>query len=235
MKVALVTGASGGIGLSIGSELHRTGWKIIGLARNSVSRLTDWDGALAADLTEPGSAENIIKKSCGLYGRLDAVIHCAGTASRYGSLEMQERRNWKEVLDLNLIATSELAQASLAPLVESMGAFIFLSTNAIRFHSPHSLPYTSSKLAAEHVLTSTFMPHFNKGVRFHIIRPGVIDSGMAENVGGYTIADWNKRVALIPKGRAGQPEEIACLVRFLLSHEASFMNNTIIPVTGGEN
>jgi 2-dehydro-3-deoxy-D-gluconate 5-dehydrogenase len=214
-RVALVTGASRGIGLAVAERLRRDGWRV-----ESAERST------GVDLADPDAARGAVER----LDRIDALVANAGTTARYPALELP-LDEWQRVLDLNLTSVFTVAQAAGRRMVEAGGgSMVMIASMLSVIGGVNTLAYAASKGGVAQLarsLSNELAPH---GVRVNAVAPGYVETEMTS-----TLEDW-KRVeidARIPLGRWAQPEDIAGAVAWLLSDDARYVTGALIPVDGG--
>lgn len=214
-KVALVTGASRGIGLAVAERLRTDGWRVETAERSS-----------GFDLADPEAARAAITR----LDRIDGLVANAGTTSRYTALELP-LDEWHRVVDLNLTSVFVLAQAAGRRMVESGGGSIVLIASLLSFiGGVNAVAYAAAKGGVAQLaksLSNELAPH---GVRINAVAPGYVETELTS-----TLEDWKRREvsARIPLGRWATPDDIAGPVAWLLSDDASYMTGAVIPVDGG--
>jgi 2-dehydro-3-deoxy-D-gluconate 5-dehydrogenase len=214
-RVALVTGASRGIGLAVAERLRRDGWRVETAERST-----------GVDLADPDAARGAVER----LDRIDALVANAGTTARYPALELP-LDEWQRVLDLNLTSVFTVAQAVGRRMVGAGGgSMVMIASMLSVIGGVHTLAYAASKGGVAQLarsLSNELAPH---GVRVNAVAPGYVETEMTS-----TLEDW-KRVeidARIPLGRWAQPEDIAGAVAWLLSDDARYVTGALIPVDGG--
>src|SRR5262245_917558 len=214
-RVALVTGASRGIGRGIADRLRSDGWQVETAERSTGVELADPDAARAAvDRLE----------------RVDALVANAGTIVRKGALE-HTLEDWRRVIELNLTSVFVLAQAAARRMVEAGGGSIVLIASELSFFGGvNASSYAASKGGVAQLTKSLSNELAGRGVRVNAVAPGWIETEMTS-----TVEDWKRRDidARIPMGRWGTPEDIAGPVAWLLSDDARYVTGTIVSVDGG--
>jgi 2-deoxy-D-gluconate 3-dehydrogenase len=213
--VALVTGASRGIGLAIAERLRADGWQVETAERSTGVDLSDLDAARAA-------VERL--------DRIDALVANAGTIVRSGVLELS-LEEWQRVLDLNLTSVFVLAQAAARRMVEAgEGAIVLLASQLSFFGGFNVAPYAASKGGVAQLTKALSNELAGRGVRVNAIAPGFIETDLTAS-----IEDWRRREteARIPMGRWGTPDDISGPVAWLLSDDARYVSGSIISVDGG--
>ena len=214
-RVALVTGASRGIGAATAERLRRDGWRVETAERGT-----------GVDLGEPGAGAAAVER----LDRIDAVVCNAGTTARAGVLEVS-REEWDRVIAVNLGGVFEVAQAAARRMVDTGGGSIVLVASLMSFVGGYNIaPYTASKGGVAQLAKAMSNELAGRGVRVNAIAPGYVETEMAES-----LEDWKRREveARIPLGRFAQPEEIADVIAFLLSDDARYITGAVIPVDGG--
>ena len=214
-RVALVTGASRGIGAATAERLRRDGWRVETAERGT-----------GVDLGEPGAGAAAVER----LDRIDAAVCNAGTTARAGVLEVS-REEWDRVIAVNLGGAFEVAQAAARRMVDTGGGSIVLIASLMSFVGGYNIaPYTASKGGVAQLAKAMSNELAGRGVRVNAIAPGYVETEMAES-----LEDWKRREveARIPLGRFAQPEEIADVIAFLLSDDARYITGAVIPVDGG--
>jgi 2-deoxy-D-gluconate 3-dehydrogenase len=214
-KVALVTGASRGIGAATAERLRRDGWQVETAERAS-----------GVDLGVPGAGAAVVER----LQRIDALVCNAGAAVRKGFLETT-REDYDRVLDLNVASVFELAQAAARRMVDDDGGSIVLLASMMSFQGGFDIAaYAASKGAVAQLAKALSNELAGRGVRVNAVAPGYIATDMTAD-----LADWRRREidARIPLGRFGEPAEIADVIAFLLSDDARYVTGAVIPVDGG--
>ena len=214
-RVALVTGASRGIGAATAKRLRRDGWRVETAERAS-----------GVDLREPGAGAAVVER----LDRIDALVCNAGAAVRKGFLETT-REDFDHVLDLNVASVFELAQAAARRMVDGDGGSTVLLASMMSFQGGFDIAaYAASKGAVAQLAKALSNELAGRGVRVNAVAPGYVATDMTAD-----LADWRRREidARIPLGRFAEPEEIADVIAFLLSDDARYVTGAVIPVDGG--
>ena len=238
-KIALVTGASGGIGGACAEKLAREGYTVLvhgcrGLrqAESLADRLCA-EGhdahAVFCDLADSGSVQAMCRDVLALYHRVDALALCAGI-SHTGLLCDMTDAQWRAVMDVNVSGMFYLIRA-LAPGMVSRneGAIVTVSSMWGRVGASCEVAYSASKAAVIGLTRALAKELGPSGVRVNCIAPGVIDTDMVQVLGSEVLRDLAEQT---PLGRLGAPQDIANAVAFLVSEKASFITGQVLTVDG---
>ena len=237
-KVALVTGASRGIGRAIASTLAAQGATVIAAARGDhahdvvVELTTQGFRAEAAslDVTDQTAVEQLPGGIVQRHGRLDIVVSNAGIA-RDQLLMRMKRDDWDVVINTNLTATFSLAQAAIRPMLKQRsGRIIAISSVVGQTGNPGQSNYAASKAGLIGFAKALAREVASRGITVNVVAPGMIDTDMTRAIAEKAHIDWATQ---IPLGRAGTPEDVAAAVCFLASDEAAYITGHVLAVNGG--
>ena len=237
-KVALITGGVRGIGHAVATMLAGRGWAVAASYRASEEAAALFEaemrnmevpgGAVRCDVSDPAAAADLVRLVESRFGRVDALINCAGPFRRVHLLE-ETAEGWLSMFENNLHPVFYLSQA-VAPGMKARrwGRIVnFSMVNADRLSSqPHITAHYISKcgvLVLTRTLARILAPY---GITANAISPGFIEtgSGVSEDLAGVA--------AKIPAGYIGTPEDAASAVAYLLSDEARYVNGTNLHVSG---
>lgn len=243
-KVALITGASSGIGRASAIALAKQGATVVVAARridklNELARKIVGMGReslpVMMDVTKKETITAAVNKSIEMYGKLDILLNNAGVAEFAPFLEMTEEQ-WDKTIDTNLKGYFLVAQAAVQEMAKHKWGRIIniasIASGGVGVGFPSIAHYCASKggvVAMTEALAIELAP---MGILVNCIGPGVIESEMTENM----LKDPKQAEALLsraPLKRAGKPEEIAAAVVFLSSEEASYTTGTTLYIDGG--
>lgn len=237
-KVALVTGASRGIGRAIAQRLAAQGATVVAAARGdnaaeTVAAITAAGGraeALALDVTDADAAVAAVQGVVAAHGRLDIVVSNAGITRDQLMLRMK-RSDWDDVLATNLTAAFVLCQAALKPMLKQRaGRIVAISSVVGQMGNAGQANYAASKAGLIGFCKSLAREVGSRSVTVNVVAPGFVETDMTKAVADETQKQWASQ---IPLGRLGTPDDIADAVCFLASDEASYITGQVLAVNGG--
>ena len=237
----LLTGASRGIGHATVQRFFRGGWNVITAARTAFPDECPWpkgeSNHVEVDLGDTVAIDDAVGRIRALLpdGRLDALVNNAGLSpkaeggSRLDALAT-DLALWRDVFDVNFWAAVRFSQALIAELERAGGSIVNVSSiAAIRGHPFAGAAYATSKAALTALTRELAYDAGPRGVRVNAILPGEIDTPIL-SPGTQRIVDRQ-----IPMHRLGRPEEVADLIWFLASPQASYVNGAEIHLDGGQH
>jgi 3-oxoacyl-[acyl-carrier protein] reductase len=237
-KIALVTGASRGIGRAIARRLASEGALVVAAARGENARGTVDEIAGAggraemgsADMTDATSIEALVATTLTRHGRIDVLVSNAGITRDQLMLRMK-RADWDEVIATNLTASFTLCQAVLKPMIKQRsGRIVAISSVVGQTGNAGQANYAASKAGLIGFCKSLAREVASRNVTINVVAPGLIDTDMTKAISGDAQKDWSTQ---IPLGRTGSSDEVAAAVCFLASDEASYITGQVLAVNGG--
>lgn len=240
-KVAIVTGASKGIGAGIARRLAADGAKVIVNYASSKSGadkvVADIEAAggnamaVCADITNKLEVDALIRTTIDFFGQLDIVVNNSGVYS-FHKIEETTADLFRRQFDINVLGPLLVAGAA-APHMAKGGSIINISSNVTRVHPAESAIYTGTKGAIDAITGVLSRELGPRGVRVNAVSPGLIETEGTHTAGaiGSDFHTWN--VSQTPLGRIGQVQDIAPIVSYLASDDAGWVTGEVILASGG--
>jgi 3-oxoacyl-[acyl-carrier protein] reductase len=239
-KTALVTGGSRGIGRACVVRLAREGARVAFVYQQSQQAAEQLMAELAggasevcglqADVRDGEQAQEVVNRLLERWQRLDVLVNSAGVVSDglFGSMTEEQ---WRTVIEVNLGGTYHYSRAVVqAMLMERRGSIVNLSSTAAEFAARGQVNYAASKGGIDGFTRALAKELAPRNVRVNAVAPGMIETDMSQVVRGVAGDQLNK---LIPLRRIGKPEEVAAVVAFLASDDASYITGQVIRADGG--
>jgi 3-oxoacyl-[acyl-carrier protein] reductase len=240
-RIVVVTGASRGIGAAVALAAAREGADVAvcyherqaqadGVVE-SIRSLGREARTFAADLSDPIQARALIKEAEAHFGRIDGLVNNAGIMPESPFLEIDDDE-WDRVIRTDLYSAFACSQAALPRMVErGKGAIVMTSSRLGQIGWPQLAHYSAAKAALLGLVKSLAREFGPKGIRVNAVAPGVTVTDMTSSLIGDEAG--RKRLAELPAGRFGTPEEVALTVVFLLSDSASLYHGQTLGPNGG--
>lgn len=237
-RVAIVTGASRGIGRAIARALAARGATVVAVARADhaepvVQEIVAAGGraeAASADVTDRGAVQRMVAGTLERHGRIDALVHNAGITSDELLVRMKPEA-WEAVLATNLTAAFTCTQAVLRPMIrQRAGRIVCISSVVGQMGNAGQANYAASKAGLIGFARAVAREVASRGITVNVVAPGFIETDMTRALPEATRTAW---AAQIPLGRFGTAEEVAAAVCFLVSDEASYITGQVLAVNGG--
>lgn len=240
-KVAVVTGASKGIGAAIAQELAKDGASVIVNyassapgAEATVAKIKAGGGkakAVRADVSKPAEAKQLVDAAVSEFGRLDILVNNAGVYE-FLPLEQITEAHFDRMFDLNVRGLLFATQAAAGAIGDHGGAIINIGSMASQAPLPGGSVYSATKAALDAITKSLATELGPKKVLVNAVLPGPVETEGLQSMGGddQFVAQLVKQT---PLGRIGKPRDIASVVSFLASEDAGWITGQVIPVAGG--
>lgn len=235
-KVALVTGATGGIGAEIARALHRQGAKVAlsGTRREVLeTRAAELgEGALVApaNLTDPAAPAALVEQVEAAFGKLDILVNNAGF-TRDGLAMRMSDKDWADVLEVDLAAPFRLARAAMRGMMKRRaGRIISIASIVGVTGNPGQANYAAAKAGLIGMSKALAQEVASRGITVNVVAPGFIATPMTDALNEQQKARLMER---IPMGRMGEATDIAAAVAYLSSEEAGWVTGATLHVNGG--
>ena len=237
-RVALVTGASRGIGRAIAMKLAAQGATVVAAAREQNAAATVDEIAAAGgkaevasvDVADAAAIDALVAGTLERHGQIDILVNNAGITKDQLMLRMK-RADWDEVLATNLTAAFTLCQAALKPMIKQRaGRIVAISSVVGQMGNAGQANYAASKAGLIGFCKALAREVASRQVTVNVVAPGLVETDMTRAITEGVKSDWSTQ---IPLGRLGSPDDIAAAVGFLASDEASYITGQVLAVNGG--
>ena len=241
MKVALITGASSGIGAAAAIEFADAGWSVMAAGRDAgrldevavaSDHISTWEG----DLESSDACDELVADTIDEFGRIDCLVNSAGILV-HGSAVDTTDDDWRETMHVNLDVPFYLSRAALPYLLSTAGSIVNIASDwGLRAGAEH-VAYCTSKGGLIMLTRAMAKDHARAGLRVNAVCPGDVDTPMLAAEAEELDVDVDEFLADAaedsPNGRIAEPGEIAALVLYLASDAARHITGTAIAIDGG--
>ncbi|GAB3450902.1 SDR family oxidoreductase [Massilia solisilvae] len=235
-QVAIVTGATGGIGMAVATRLAHEGASVVLAARNSL-KLAQAQAQLQAagapavfcstcDVSHEDQVRNTVDETIARFGRLDVVVNNAGVMN-FKPLEEQTAEDWNSVLGVDLLGAFFFIKHAFRVMIHG-GAIVNVSSVHAVETSPLIAPYAAAKTALLSLTRSAALEGKPRHIRVNAVLPGAIDTPML-----WDNPNIKSGVEKIDQRDVGQPENVAAAITYLASPDAAFVQGAMLRVDGG--
>ncbi|WP_156339998.1 SDR family NAD(P)-dependent oxidoreductase [Nonlabens sp. YIK11] len=238
-KTVIVTGAASGLGEAIALRFGKEGYNVVvsdiqeEAANKVVTAIQDAGGTahfIKANVASKSECENLVKKTVEKYGGLDAAVNNAGIGGEMALSADYSQESYEKVIDINQHGVFYGCQAQIPAMLKNGGAIVNMSSILGSVGSPQSVAYVMAKHAVVGLTQTAAIEYAQKGVRINAVGPGYIQTPLLDQI------DEEQKEALVsqhPIGRLGKPDEVANLVYWLCSDQASYVTGSYYTVDGG--
>ena len=237
-KVALVTGASRGIGREVALMLASRGARVVAAARgdhaadtvHAIGAAGGHGEAASLDVTDGAAVDALVTRALERHGRIDILVNNAGIA-RDQLLMRMKREDWDQVIATNLTAAFACAQAVIRPMIKQRaGRIISIGSVVGEMGNAGQVNYAASKAGLIGFSKALAREVASRNITVNVVTPGLIATDMTKAITEKAQADW---ASAIPLGRLGTLTEVAAAVCFLASDEAAYITGQVLAVNGG--
>ncbi len=241
-KVAIVTGASKGIGSAIATELATEGASVVVNYSSSkkeadelVSKIVAAGGkavAVQGNVSKIEDAQRLVNEAVKAFGKLDILINNAGIYE-FSSLEEITPEHYHKQFDINVLGLLMVTKEAVKQFNSRGGCIINISSVASTLTLANTSVYSATKASVDAITKCLAKELAPRKIRVNAVNPGIIETEGTRAMGVFTDEMWQKKVQDIPLARIGQPEDVARLVLFLASDDSAWITDETFFISGG--
>lgn len=232
-KLVLVGGVTGSIGSALAHRLKEAGWDVAGFSRSKLgAEIPEGVTHHEADAMNPESVERVFSAVTGDERQLDAYVHAIG-AIRLKPLHLMTDDEWRETVDRNLTTAFHAARSALRRMnKQGSGSLVFISSAAAVQGLPSHEAVAAGKGGINGLVLSAAASYASRGIRVNAVAPGLVETNLSKPI---LATEQARRISerMHPLGRVGQPDEVASLIAWLVSEDASWVSGQIWSIDGG--
>ena len=241
MSVALVTGASSGIGAACAIAFADAGWDVMAAGRDEgrlaeVADVSDKIATWAGELAESADCDELISDTVDEFDGIDCLVNSAGILLRGDAVETSDE-DWRDTMTVNLDVPFYLSRAAIPHLISSEGSIVNIASYWGLKVDTRTVSYATSKGGLILLTKAMAKDHAVDGVRINAVCPGGVDTPMLASGADEADVDTDEFLELVadssPNGAIATPEQVAALVLFLAGDDATHITGTAIPIDGG--
>jgi len=235
-KVYVILGGSGGIGSAVARQLVADGMKVALVARRA-EPLEDLAGELGGamtrtlDATDIAAVEQFVQSAAQSHGGIDGIVNCVGSILLKAAHQTSEDE-WRRTIAANLDSAFAAVRAGAKVMRGDGGSIVLMASAAATVGLPSHEAIAAAKAGVVGLARSAAATYAAKGIRVNAVAPGLVDTPMSAGITGNEMM-LRASTAMHPLGRIGRPEEIASLIRWLLSDSGNWVTGQVIGIDGG--
>ncbi|MEJ2188826.1 MAG: SDR family oxidoreductase [Acidobacteriota bacterium] len=235
-RVFVVLGGTGGIGSAVARQLTEAGAELAIAARRSApleALARELEGATTGtlDATDLGQVENFVRAAANAHGGVDGIVNCVGSILLKAAHQTSERE-WRATIAANLDSAFAAVRAGAKVMARDGGSIVLMASAAATVGLPSHEAIAAAKAGVIGLARSAAATYASKNIRVNVVAPGLVETPMSAAITGNEMM-LKASTAMHPLGRIGQPDEVASLIVYLLSGEASWMTGQVIGIDGG--
>jgi len=243
MSVALITGASSGIGAATAIAFAEAGWDVMAAGRDEgrleeVAEVSENIATWSGELSASEECEELVADTIDEFGRIDCLVNSAGVIVRANVANTSDE-DWRYTMNINLDVPFFLSRAALPHLLRARGSIVNIASDWGLMGGMRAAAYCASKGGIIQLTKAMALDYALHGLRVNAVCPGDVDTPMLANEAESEAVDLDDYLAdaaqQSPNGRIATPEEVAALILFLAGDSALHITGTAIPIDGGSS